>query len=369
MRSTTRVWNHPLTLRARLLRARLIEWWWRMRGGADGCPPKLRKATPLLLQLEATECGAAALGVILAHFDRRVPISELREACAVGRDGCDAADLMRAARQYGLSVQGWKKEPHHIPKMKLPAIIFWEFNHFLVLEGYGRNCFYLNDPGNGHRVVDDKEFDRGFTGVILTFKPGPEFATGGAREGIWHRIRPWLRDVKRPLAFAVCCGLLLALPALALPLLLNIFVDHVLSGREPSWGGVLVGALLAAAAGLYLLSWLRARCLNFLAVRLSVIHSDRFLHRLFKVPMKYFAHRFVGDLTARMQSIDKISSVATSQFVGIIIELFTSALFLLMMLAYDPLMCAVVVALGALSAISMRALTRLRTDENRKLQR
>ena len=341
----------------------------RVRASRGEAPSRRRTRTPVLLQLTQTECGAACLGIVLAHFGRWVSIEELRETCAVGRDGCNAADIYRAARRYGLETKGWRRQPRELRGMDPPMILFWEFDHFVVLEGFAKGRFLINDPANGHRTVGEAEFDRAFTGVTLTFRPGPEFRPGGVRPGLLYRVLPWLRGVRKPLAFAMCCGLLLTLPALALPFLAGLFVDFVLSGREPSWGGTLIAALLAAAGLLYLLTWLRERCLRRLSVRLSIDHAERFMTRLFRLPMRFFSHRLSGDLTSRIQLLDAVANTATAHFVGILIELVTSVAFLGLMLAYDPLLCAVVVGLGALGAVAMRVLARVRVDENRRLRR
>ena len=184
-----------------------------------------------------------------------------------------------------------------------------------------------------------------------------------------RRLWPWLRDGGASLAFAFTCGLLLALTALALPLLLSVFVDYVLSGREPSWAAVLIAGATAAGGFVYLLTWLRERCLRLLSVRLSMARADRFIARLFRLRTEFFTHRYAGDLTARMQSISEVATVATGQFVGVVIELVTSLLFVVLMFVYDPLLATVVVALGAASALLTRTLTRSRIDENRRLQR
>ena len=328
-----------------------------------------RTRTPVLLQLTQTECGAACLGIVLSYFGRWASIEELREACSVGRDGCNAADVFRAAQRYGLETQGWRKQPRELRSMSLPLILFWEFNHFVVLEGFRKGRFLINDPANGHRTIGEEEFDRAFTGVTLSFRPGPDFQPGGVRPGILYRVLPWLREVKEPLAFAMCCGLLLTVPALALPFLTGLFVDFVLSGREPAWGPVLAGILLTAAGLLYLLTWLRERCLRQLSVRLSVDHAERFMTRLLRLPMRFFSQRLSGDLTSRIQLLDAVSNIVSRHFVGILVELVTGMAFLVLMLAYDPLLTAVVVGLGALSAVVMRALARLRVDENRRLRR
>ena len=170
---------------------------WRRSGGR-----KVR--TPLYLQFEATECAAACLGILLAYFGRWVPLEELRRACGVSRDACSAADVVDAAREYGLRLTGRRMEPRRIerPDMPLPAILFWELDHFVVLEGASRGRYHINDPANGRRSVTAEEFDRSFTGVVLLAERGPEFQPGGARPGIVRMLWEWLRPVGRFVEFA-----------------------------------------------------------------------------------------------------------------------------------------------------------------------
>ena len=208
-----------------------------------------RLRTPVVMQLEATDCGAASLGIVLAHFGRWVSLEELRDACGVGRDGSNAEGLVRAARRYGLEGTGWRREIHQLTKVPLPVILFWGFNHFVVLEGIGKDRWFLNDPATGHRVVDRDTFDRDFTGVALTFKPGETFRPGGDPPGVLRRLWPWLREFKASLVFAALCGLLVVLPMLALPLLLSVFVDHVLASGQTDWGGAVAGARWRRRAG------------------------------------------------------------------------------------------------------------------------
>ena len=331
--------------------------------------PGRRVRTPLFPQFEASECGAACLGAVLAYFGRWEPIEALREASGVGRDGSSAADLVNAGARYGLQITGWRKGIGDLREMVLPVILFWEFNHFVVLEGFGRDRYYLNDPANGRRVVGEETFDHGFTGVVLEVAPGPDFQKGGTAPGVVRELWPWLRDVKGPLAFLAACGLLLALPGLAMPLILSAFVDRVLAGANSSWGTSLVAALVLAGVLLYLLTWLQQHTLRRISIRLSVVRAELLLTRLFQLPTPFFAHRFAGDLTSRVQLIDEVARGSSSQFVGIMVELVMSGLFLGLMLYYDPLLAALVVALGVGNVALMRVLSRLRSDENRQLRR
>ena len=328
-----------------------------------------RVRTPILMQLEAADCGAACLGIVLAYFGRRVPLEELREACDVGRDGASALDIVRGAARYGLQATGWRREIDELPRMSLPLILFWGFNHFVVLEGMGRDRFYLNDPATGHRVVDRDTFDRDFTGVALTFSAREDFVPGGEPRGVLSRLWPWLRDYRSSLAFAGFCGCLLALPILTLPLALTVFVDHVLVAERTAWGGPIVAAMAAAGLLIYLLTWLQARVLRRVAMHLSIKQSDRYITRIMRLPMRFFAQRYAGDLASRMQLINQVSKVGAEQLVGLAIELLISFLFLAVMVAYDLRLSLVILALAAACLLLMRAVIRLRRDQNHKLRR
>lgn len=338
-------------------------------GGRPGRFPRRRLRTPVFPQQEAAECGAACLGSILAHFGRWEPIEELRAACGVSRDGSTAADIAAAARRYGLEVTAWRREPGELRALALPAVLFWEFNHFVVLEGFGRDSYFLNDPANGRRTVSEDTFDAAFTGIVMVMQPGPEFRPGGDRPGILRRLWPWLRDVKGPLAFAAACGLLLALPGLVLPVLLSVFVDNMLERQDAGWGAYVAAAAALAAAIIYLLTWLQQQGLQRLAIRLSVVHAERLLSRLFRLPAQFFAHRFAGDLTLRAQLVEQVAAGASKEFAGIMIELVMSSLFLALMVVYDPLLAAIVAALGISNAALVRLASRLRNDEYGQMRR
>ena len=190
-----------------------------------------RIRTPLFPQLDVTECGAACLGAILGFYGRWVSIEELRTACGVSRDGSSATDIVNAGKQYGLKITGWRRSISGLRDISLPAILFWEFNHFVVLEHIRGSRYYINDPANGRRTVGEEIFNRSYTGVALAVEPTDDFRPGGTSPGVVQNIWPWLRGVKAPLAYAAICGMLLALPALALPIILSSFVDSTLAGN------------------------------------------------------------------------------------------------------------------------------------------
>ena len=328
-----------------------------------------RVRTPLVLQLEATECGAACLASVLAYFGRWVPLEEMREACGVGRDGCSAADILRAAREYGLEVTGWKQELEDIPKLPLPAILFWEFRHFVVLEGVGKGRYFLNDPSRGRRVVDEDGFDRAFTGVALELKPAESFRRNEPPPGVLRRLWPWVSGFRSELLFAVLAGLLLAAPGVAAPVLLALFVDHVLAGSQDDWSGALIGGMTTAAIVVYVFTWLRQRALRRLSIAVAIHQTDRFVGGLLRRPAQFFARRMTGDLLSRIQSIEQVAAFGVNQMVGVTVELTMSLAFFLLMVVYDAALAFWVALLAASCAAAARAVCRYRTDASHSLRR
>ncbi len=327
-----------------------------------------RVVTPLLLQTHATECGAACLGSVLAHFGKWVPLTELRGTCEVGRDGSTAAGLKRAAEHYGLDCSGWSVQVKRLKQMPLPMILFWEFNHFVVLEGFDRRWFYLNDPATGHRRVSAEEFDAGFTGVALKLSPGRAFQPGGVPSGLTRRLPAWLDGAWGALAWAVVCGLMLAVLALTVPFTASLFVDGVVGDGEP-WGFLLAAMLVGAAVLVYGLAWLKQRILQRLAIRTSIIFGNRSVSQLLRLPIDYFSHRLVGELATRIQSIDRIARGLSERFLGVLIDVAMSAVFLAVMVAYDLLLALVILTLALLNALLLGLITRARSDKATALRR
>ena len=340
------------------------------RGASDRTasePVKRRITTPILLQMHATECGAACLGSVLAYFGRWVPLTELREKCEVSRDGSSAASISRASRHYGLECRGLSVRAESLKKLPLPLILFWQFSHFVVLEGFDSRNFHLNDPATGRRTLSAEEFARSYSGIALRFNPGAEFKPGGERPGLFSQLRTLLAGSWGVLTGVTACGLMLTLLALLVPASLGVFVDDVLANHGP-WGG-LVAALLGGGILVYLLSLLKHRFLKRLAVRISVAGSNRGVSRLLRLPVEFFEHRLVGDLTDRVSSVDRVAKNLTEHFLVLIIDMAMSAVLLVAMFAYDLLLALMVLLLALLHGALARFLNAFRNVRSQAMRR
>ena len=339
------------------------------KAGAKTAPDSRRQrvVTPILLQMHASECGAACLGSVLGWFGRWVPLTELREKCEVSRDGSSAASIARAARHYGLECNGLSLRADQLSKLPLPLILFWQFSHFVVLEGFDGRNFYLNDPATGRRRLTAEEFSKGFSGIALRFKRGADFTPGGERPSLFEQLRTVLAGSWRVLTAVFACAFMLALLSLIVPASLGVFVDEVLA-RHGRWGG-LVAALLGGGVLVYVLSLLKHRFLKRLAVRISVTGYDRGLSRLLRLPVAFFEHRLVGDLTDRVSSIDRIAKNLTEEFLVLIIDMAMSAVLVIAMLAYDVRLTLVVLLLAVLHGMLAHFLGGARTVRSQAMRR
>jgi len=308
----------------------LAEFWHRVR-------PIQR--TPLFQQNQASECGAASLGIVLARLGKHLGLNELGKACGVSRDGCSAADIQRAAACYGVEVTGWKRSAEYLKSLESPAILFWEFNHFLVLEGHRNKRFYINDPANGHYTLDEQTFRKRYMGIVLLVRPGPDFQPTEKPPSVATQLTPWVRDQRGRVAVAFALGLLLAVPTLALPELLRYFTDSVL-GSDPPSAAVVVGGALAIAGSVFAIVWGQQRLLLAAGTRIAITASERFLSTLLRLPMAYFAQRFSGELASRTRLSDNIANAATTRLILLAIELTMCVIYLVWIILQDLVLAA-----------------------------
>ncbi len=331
--------------------------------------PDNRVRCPTVLQMEALECGAAALAIVLGYHGLHVPLERLRIACGVSRDGSKAVNLVRAARTFGLAAKGFKKELEELPTVAVPAILFWNFNHFLVLEGFEKGKAYVNDPALGPREVSLEELDQAYTGVVLVFEKTPEFKPGGRRTGLLAQLAPRLQGSQLALAFAILAGLFLVVPGLLVPTFSQLFVDDVLLAGRADWLAPLLLGMGLTAILRGFLTFLQQRYLLRLQTKLALVSSARFFWHVLKLPIEFFHQRFPGELSTRVQLNDKVADLLSGQLATTAIGGCTIVFYAAVLFAYDGVLTALGVAFAALNILALRWVSRKRVDESQKLLR
>jgi NHLM bacteriocin system ABC transporter peptidase/ATP-binding protein len=320
-----------------------------------------------MLQMEAVECGAAALGIILGYYGRTVPLTELRRECGVSRDGSKASNVLKAARLYGLNAKGFKKSLEEVQTIKPPFIVFWNFNHFLVVEGFAGKTVYLNDPGTGPRKVSFEEFDQAFTGVILLMEPGPEFQKGGKKKGIINALTSRLQTSRQALMFCLIAGLILTIPRLAVPAFTQVFVDEVLVENRSDWLRPLLLGMVFVGLMRGLLARLRLTYLRRLLLKLSVAMSGQFLWHTIRLPVGFYAQRFSGEISSRAQLNNKVAEVLSGRLATTVIDSIMMVFYALIMLFYDPVLTLIAILFASANFVALQSLSRNRVDANIRL--
>lgn len=319
------------------------------------------RAIRTVLQLEATECGAACLAMVLAHYGRHVPLERMREECGVSRDGARASNLVRAARSYGLDARGWRLEPQDLWAHPMPAIVHWNFDHFVVLEGRRRHGdIQLNDPARGRRRVSEEEFDRSFTGVALTFTPTAEFARGGSPYSVVAALRRQLAPARLALLQAMAAGVLLLVPGVVLAVLAQTLVDTVLVAGDTAVLPALVLAAVICALGTWLLLTVQRRALVRAQLKVGTIAEARFVAHLLRVPTRFFSTRLPGDLANRVLGNQKLAALVLGQLAAAAINAVTVVMYALLMAWHDLQLTVVAVMAVSLNLLVLGRLSRRR---------
>ena len=295
---------------------------------------KLAKV-PQVMQMEVVECGAASLTMILAHYGKWLPLEEVRAACGVSRDGSSAKMILQAARNYGLDAKGFRMSPEAL-EGKQPAIIHWNFEHFVVFRGFdrkGRAC--INDPGIGPVKWPMEEFRKHYTGVCLTFEPTEKFEKGGQQTSILSYMKKNLNGVSEAFWLTFSFALMGAFVALLSPLFTRIFLDEILSGKNADWVKWFFIGMGALAVFQFFVVLLQSRYTKRVAGALALKSNKDYLRHLLRLPMSYFAMRHVGDLQQRMHLNQEITNSLIEVLAPQVINIGLLVLYLFLMFSYS----------------------------------
>ncbi len=301
---------------------------------------------PMVMQMESVECGAASLTMILAHYGKRLPLEEVRAACGVSRNGSSAKDIVLAARNYGLEAEGYQVTTEALEGMQ-PAIIHWNFNHFVVFRGFHKGNACLNDPNAGPVEVPMDDFRKSFTGVALTFAPTEAFEPSGHRTRILSYVRKYLRGAGEAFWLTFVFALLAAFVALVIPLFTRTFIDEILSGKNRDWSSTFFLIMGTVALFQFILVLLQARYAKRTAGSLALKGNVKYLNHVLRLPISFFAMRSVGELQQRQHLNETITHSLVEVLAPQIINIALLGLYLALMLSYSVVLTLV----GVVAAI------------------
>lgn len=308
-----------------------------------------RVNTKMLLQMEAVECGAASLGIICSWFGLYLPLEQLRSLCGVSRDGTSARNIVVAARTLGLIAKGFKKTVEQVLQLPFPFIVYWENNHFLVVEGVDKMRVFLNDPALGKVWVTHEEFAASYSGVALTFEPGEHFRKKGAPFNVAAKIWELLKGSKKAMYFLLLVVLLSLVPALVIPSITRIFIDFVLIRNNTFWLVPIMASLGAAILITALLMTIQYAITRRLNTKLSLVFSYRLMVRIFHLPMSFYQQRSKAEISSRVDFVNLVAESVTGSLLTTAFSVISSFFFLVVMFIFNVKLAAVCLLMTALA--------------------
>ncbi|MCA1916238.1 NHLP family bacteriocin export ABC transporter peptidase/permease/ATPase subunit [Methanospirillum hungatei] len=323
--------------------------------------------TPFVLQMEAAECGAVSLAIILGYYGLFLPLEKIREDCGISRDGSRAINVIQAARKYGMDAAGYRVEPENLKDIKMPVIIHWNFSHFMVLEGFGRGKVYVNDPASGRRTISFEEFDNSFTGIVLSIHPGPDFKSGGVRTTFWNMLLPKMKPEILPLLFLLIAGIAMLIPGIALPIANQVFLDQiVLADRQ----GLLLPLLQYISFFVLLqvfINWIREICVIRWEANLSYKLSHTFFHKILSLPISFFDQRYTGEISSRVSINEHIASIICSKGAPAVLDIIISFVYLGLLFSLNALLTLIACFVSLGNLLFFRYISDKRVELSRKI--
>jgi len=314
-------------------------------------PMKRIEKVPFIMQMEALECGAACLCMVLAYYRKWLPLERVRADCGVSRDGCNARNMYRAAASYGLKPTAYRLELSELRKIKFPAIIHWNFNHFVVLNGFKKNIAVINDPGRGTVAVPMEDFDKAFTGVVLTFETTPEFTPEGKPRSVLNFALSRMKGTASAFVFVFLMGVFGSMIDILNPVFTRIFMDDILGGQTRSWLIPFIFAMSAALFVRVLLSVANAIFRLRMEGRFAITANAEFMWHVLRLPIDFFSQRYAGDIIMRLNSNEGIASMLISRFSPILMNMGLMVFYFILLLQYNPVLTAIGISSAVLNMI------------------
>lgn len=329
-----------------------------------------KKKVPVILQMEALECGAASLAMILAYYKKYIPLEQLRLDCNISRDGSSAKYIILAAKHHGLEAKGFRMSVENIKKeTEFPMIIHWNFNHFVVLCGFKGDKAVINDPAGGRVLVDMDEFYRSFTGVVLKFKPSESFAPSGKPKSVMSFIWNRLKDCKGILIFISVMGLIISILSLIKPVFYKILTDEILIGNDSDKMQSLILAMIITLIAGFFAEILKSVYLAKLQAKMSIGASSSFMWHILRLPVEFFSQRFAGDISSRQQSNNEIASILCTQIAPVILDIVMIGIYLAIMIYYSALMALIGIVMAIVNITIVYTVSKQNTNAAKSMQR
>ena len=329
---------------------------------------KERVKVPTVLQMEATECGAASLAMILAYYGRWLPLEFLRQECGVTRDGSNADNLLKAARRQGCVAKAFAGRSEVLRKKEFPLILFWEFNHFLVLEGFEGDTVFLNDPAMGRRTVTWDEFLTSYTGVYMKITPSENFKREGEPYSIVKTVAAKLREDKWALIFLMVLGFCMIIPGLAIPVMGQIFIDDVFSLKHADWIVKLLNAMFGTMILLGIMTAMRAAVLTYWQKKLTIADSSGFFWHVLRLPVTFFQQRYAADIASRIQFNESTAEVLSNQAATALLDLLVALFYLLLLFQYSVPLTLIGISISVVDIFVFLYMRRRQTDLIMRIQ-
>lgn len=318
---------------------------------------------PMTIQMEATECGAASLCMVLAYYDKWIPLDQMRLMCGVSRNGSNAKNILIAARKLGLVAQGYRFEPEELRQNgHFPCIVFWEFNHFIVVNGFKNGKVYVNDPARGRIIMSMDRFDEGFTGVVLMFEPSEDFEPSGSPFKISSFIKERLEGTGQAIAFSVITSVIIAISGIILSGYSRIFLDKILTGNNPRWFIPFIASLSVISIVLIVVSFISA--INSLRIegKFSSIGATTYMWKVLHLPMEFFAQRMAGDIQQRKNTNEGIASRLINVISPLALQCGMMIFYLIVMIRYSYILSAIGIVTVIINLTVSRIITHKRVD-------
>ena len=325
-----------------------------------------RAKVPVIMQMEALECGAASLAMVMAYYGKWVPLEQVRLDCGVSRDGSNAKNMLVAARSYGFEAQGYRCELDSVrEEMSYPCIIHWNFNHFVVLDGFRGNYAYINDPARGEVKVTMEEFDRSFTGIVLDIRPGESFVPGGKPKSTLEFARRRLSGAGPAVAFVLLSSVIGYLFGIINPVFSGFFMDRLLTGENRELLLPFIGLMSVFALAQVATAWVQNVYSLKINGKMAIVGSSTYMWKILRMPMEFFSQRMAGDILQRQSTNASIASVLVNTFTPLLLNTIMMIFYLVVMLRYSLMLTLVGIVTIVLNLLVSRIISAKRVNITR----